>query len=76
MPKLIRVLEEVHRKALFSSTHQIVLNWGSLGTGKKFASFYFNEKHLQRLFPKFDGEIFHIYVRLPKRWRCGSQTIF
>ncbi len=77
MPSLKQKLEDAHLQALTTDPRQIILNWGTVGAGKTFASFYFsNYKRLNSLVPQFNGNIFYVYVRTPKDGNTATHQLF
>ena len=76
LDKLKMRLEDVHEKSISSGAHKIILNWGAWGAGKTFAAFYFNHYYLQERFQKAQGQLLHIYIRLPKNANEATKQLF
>ena len=76
MPALKQKLEDIHRQILTNTSHQIVMNWGSVGSGKTHAAYYFgNLENLRAIVPELDEEIFYIRVNIPQEGNSAVQQL-
>lgn len=74
---LKRNLEDIHRQSLNNNVRHIILNWGTVGSGKTYAAYYFSSKtRLKELAPKYTGDIFPLCVNLPKEGNNATEQLF
>lgn len=77
LPLLREKIENIHQAALTSDVRQVILNWGTVGAGKTYSAFYFsNENRIKSVVPEYEGDIFHIYARIPKNGNDATQQLF
>jgi hypothetical protein len=76
MPDLKHELENIHHQILTTTSHQIVMNWGTVGSGKTHAAYYFkDEEHLKSIVSELDEEIFYIHVNIPQEGSSAVQQL-
>lgn len=76
MPDLKHKLENIHRQILTNTSHRIVMNWGTVGSGKTHAAYYFGDiENLRSIVPELDEEIFYVRVNIPQEGGSAVQQL-
>lgn len=76
MPELKHELENIHRQILTTTPHQIVMNWGTVGSGKTHAAYYFGDvENLKSIVSGLDEKIFYVRVTIPQEGNSAVQQL-